>query len=175
MPKPGQDVRERPLCSPLPGLRTAAFETRETRCSLREDYPIDLKSLLLRSNESAVSKFFSLLMAIFLVACPQLCRAEPLGCCAEVCDESSPDEHSGLPEPVQAEAISCICAGAIQNPDPQPEAKTSLADWSPLPFTPPSFHSGLSVLPSVIREGAPPGGYAGGPHRIHLLVQNFRC
>jgi hypothetical protein len=114
-------------------------------------------------------------MAIFLVACPQLCRAEPLGCCAEVCDETSPDEQPGRPEPVQGEAISCICAGAIQDPDSQHEAKTSLGEWSPLAFTPPSLLLAPWALPSALRDGAPPGRHAGGPHRIHLMVQNFRC
>ena len=132
-------------------------------------------SLVLRSNESAVSKFFSLLMASFLVACPQLCRAEPLGCCAEVCEEASSGEHSGRPEPVHTEAMSCICAGAIQAPVSQPDAKASLGEGSPLAFMLPNLLPMPWAFPSGIRDGASTGRYAGGPHRIHLMVQNFRC
>ena len=120
-------------------------------------------------------RLFSLLLALILVVCPQLCRAEPLGCCAEACGDTSPGDHSNLPEPAQNDAVSCICAGAIQGIDPQLETKSLSGEWLPVVFRLPEALLSAGSVPLVSFGGSFPSGMARPPHRIHLMFQNFRC
>lgn len=124
-----------------------------------------------------MKKLFLLLLAIFLVACPQLCRAEPLGCCAEGCEESSSHDHSEVPAPVHGEAVGCICAGATQVDEQRTDDLTptqlpnSVAAWLQ-PLT-------ASLAPSNIRHSArqkPPSGLAafGDGLGVRAYLQNFR-
>ena len=123
-----------------------------------------------------VRAFISLLLIAFLVACPELCRAEPLGCCADRCEESgAPDDDSQDPQPGPIDAVSCICAGAICNPGSQVEAKAKVGDGSPLGLVPTLPLPSPSILPSIARSGAPPGRASRGPLRLHLKLRTLRC
>jgi hypothetical protein len=110
------------------------------------------------------------------MACPQLCRAEPLGCCADQCEESgAPGDDSQAPKPTQNEAVSCICAGAIRDSDSQLDSKAELGDWSPEILPHVSILPPLWNYPPIARSGAPPDRPACGPIRVHLMLQNLRC
>jgi hypothetical protein len=116
----------------------------------------------------------SLLLVALLVACPELCRAEQLGCCADRCEESgAPDDDSRLPQPGQNDAVSCICAGAIRDHGSQVEAKARAGDWSPLDPAPALTLP--SLPPPIARCGAPPGSASRGPLRVHLMLGTLRC
>jgi len=71
---------------------------------------------LFRWSGGPVRTFVSLLLVVMLVACPQLCRAESLACCADRCEETgAPDDDSRAPVAPASEAVSCICAGALKD------------------------------------------------------------
>jgi hypothetical protein len=123
-----------------------------------------------------VKKVVSLFLVVLLVACPQLCRAESLGCCTDQCEETNrPDDDSRTPGPTQNEAVSCICAGAIRDSSSQLDSKAGSGDWSPDDLPLASFFPSLWILPPIARSGAPPGKPACGPLRVHLMLQNLRC
>ena len=120
--------------------------------------------------------FVSLLLVVMLVACPQLCRAESLACCADHCEESgAPDDDSKAPVAPDNEAVSCICAGAIKDSSrlsPSEAGAPRFAhDATLLSIAPPY----LSPCIELVRYGAPPGRSPTGPHRLHLMLQTFRC
>jgi hypothetical protein len=121
-----------------------------------------------------VRTFIALLLVALLVSCPEFCRAEPLGCCADRCEESgAPDDDSRAPQPGQNDAVSCICAGAIRDQGSQVEAKAKVGDWSPP--GPTSVLTLLWTLPLIARNGAPPGRASLGPLRVHLMLRTLRC
>lgn len=118
--------------------------------------------------------FISLLLVAFLVACPELCRAEQLGCCADRCEQSgAPDDDSRAPQPRQNDAVSCICAGAICDQGSQVEAKAEVGDWLPLGPTPALALP--SILPPMVRSAAPPGRNSRSSLRVHLFLGTLRC
>lgn len=117
--------------------------------------------------------FVSLILAALILACPQLCRAEALGCCDDHAEAGSPNDSTPLP--LENEAASCICAGAIRDSSSRVVSHTTLGDWS-------SDLSPLAVslfvswtVPQGVRSGSPPGRPGGGPIRIHLMLRNLRC
>ncbi len=119
--------------------------------------------------------FIPYLLVAFLTACPLLCRAELLGCCADRAEVAGMPVDSRTAEPEQNEAGSCICAGAIRASDSQHDSKTGLGDWALdlLPLA--NFHASLWILPPFARTAAPPGRPECGPLRVHLMLQTLRC
>jgi hypothetical protein len=126
--------------------------------------------------EGPVRTFISLLLVIMLMACPQLCRAEPLAYCADHCEGTgAPDDDSKTPPASDNEPVSCICAGAIRD-----SGRVSPSGDAPRCFAPAtSFlivsHPYLSPFIELPVDGAPPGRAPTGPHRLHLVLETFRC
>jgi hypothetical protein len=120
-----------------------------------------------------VRVILSFLLVALLLACPQLCRAESLGCCNDR-GAGTPDD-SNTPEPTQNDAVSCICAGAIRDSGSQVELKTGLGDWNLDPFPPANISPSTWNLAAVVRGGAQPERPRCGPLRMHLMLQHLRC
>jgi len=121
-----------------------------------------------------VKSAFSILLAVLLLACPQFCRAESLGCCADRCEDGEASGRPQLPEPIQDEAVSCICAGAVRDSESRAEAKIVLGDWDPPSLPPVPAHVSWAA-PAVLPIVEPPERAAPGRVPIHLLLQTFRC
>jgi hypothetical protein len=117
------------------------------------------------------------ILAVLLLACPYLCRADQLACCADHCEGSeAPAEDSQVPPLPARDAVSCICAGAIKDAGVRVPVHDVTGVDLPLDV---HFISDLSPLTSLLwhlaRHGAPPGRAASGSLRVHLLLQVFRC
>ncbi|AMV40877.1 hypothetical protein [Planctomyces sp. SH-PL62] len=122
----------------------------------------------------SVKSFLSLMLAALLLACPQLCRADLVGCCASQCEGTEGSDDRQTPGPVQNDATSCICAGAVRGPDSQLDSETGPGEWSPLSSPAAYILAALWGRPTPA-FGATPGSPTGGPRRAHLMLQNFRC
>ena len=158
----GPRLAHRPVGAPHNPL---AFRTPES---------LNLNATCFGAVGFPVRAFISLLLVGFLVACPELCRAEQLGCCADRCEESgAPDDDSQAPQPGQNDAVSCICAGAIRDQGSQIEAKAEVGHWLPLGPTPALALP--SILPPTVRSGAPPGRDSRSSLRMHLFLRTLRC
>ena len=125
----------------------------------------------------AVRTFVSLVLIVMLVACPHLCRAESLACCADQCEEGgAPGDDSNAPVAPDNKAVSCICAGALKA-----SSRLSCSHQGTRSCATPdsvSLHATLFPLsPSLelVRYGAPPSRAPTTPYRLHLLLQTFRC
>ena len=120
--------------------------------------------------------FISFLLVMVLVACPELCRVGSLACCADHCEESgAPDDDSKAPAAPDNEAVSCICAGAVKDSSrlfPLVAGAPRLAHDATLLSIDPPY---LSPCIELVRYGAPQGRSPTGPHRLHLVLQTFRC
>jgi hypothetical protein len=117
------------------------------------------------------------ILAVLLLACPYLCRADQFACCADRCEESEvPAKDSQAPAFPAGDALSCICAGAIKDAGSRVPVQDLTGLGLPLDVP---FISDLSPLTSLLwhlaRDGAPPGRAARGSLRVHLLLQVFRC
>lgn len=123
-----------------------------------------------------MTKFLPLFLALFLAACPQLCRAESSGCCADDREESSsPLGDPRTPRPAQNELSSCICAGAIRDSGPQIDLKAGLADWSAEVVPPAGLLVAPAFLAPVARGGVVSERPTYGALRVHLLLEKLRC
>jgi hypothetical protein len=123
-----------------------------------------------------VQRLVALFLVGLLLACPFLCRADEVGCCANRHEETeAPCDDSKSPPPSANDPVSCICAGAIKGPNSRlPELGKAGLDLVPtlsLPST--DFLFPAILYPS--RDGAPPGTARVGPAYLYLLLQNFRC
>src|SRR4051794_14020113 len=102
-------------------------------------------------------------MTALLLACPQLCRAESLGCCSDHAEESGAPSNSEAPGSDQNEAVSCICAGAIRVFGSRLDSKSGLGDWPLALFPLASILPSSWNLPPLTLGGAPPERPRGGP------------
>jgi hypothetical protein len=123
-----------------------------------------------------MQRLVSFLLVGLLLACPYLCRADELVCCADHCEETqAPADDSQVPPLPANDPVSCICAGAVKDTT----ARVPAFDLAGLDL-PPDLHFIATTLPipqtwQLARDGAPPGRAASGSLRVHLLLQNFRC
>lgn len=123
-----------------------------------------------------MQKLVSLALVAFLLSCPQLCRAETHGCCADRCEEAGgrDEGREPAPPPVGNDSISCICAGAIRDSDsidPDDGPGDRLLDAHPA-----DLDDGAGALPPG--PVGRPGAFArprAGPIRLHLLLKHLRC
>jgi hypothetical protein len=123
-----------------------------------------------------MQRLVSFLLVGLLLACPYLCRADELVCCADHCEETqAPADDSQVPPLPANDPVSCICAGAVKDTT----ARVPAFDLAGLDL-PPDLHFIATTLPipqtwQLARDGAPPGRAARASLRVHLLLQNFRC
>ncbi|MFO0892530.1 MAG: hypothetical protein U0790_25725 [Isosphaeraceae bacterium] len=120
--------------------------------------------------------FVSFLLVGLLMVCPQLCRAVPLACCADCCEETgTPDDDSKTPPASDNEPVSCICAGAIKDSGrliPSDEAAPRSGGAPPFLV---ATQLDLSHLVEHAADGEPPGRAPAGSRRLHLMLEIFRC